>query len=93
MDPERRRRIEAVCDAALGREAGERAAFVDVACEGDGSLVREVNVLLAHAQSSEGFLETPINSVAASLLSGPHSESLIGRRLGVYTIREFVGAV
>ena len=31
-DPERRRRIEEVCDAALDRDARERAAFVAAAC-------------------------------------------------------------
>ena len=31
-DPERRRRVEDVCDAALDRDARERAAFVAAAC-------------------------------------------------------------
>ena len=31
-DPERRRRVEDLCDAALDRDARERAAFVAAAC-------------------------------------------------------------
>ena len=32
MDPDRRRRIEELCDAALDRDDRERAAFVAAAC-------------------------------------------------------------
>ena len=68
-DPERRRRIEELCDAALDRDAGERAAFVAAACGDDEALRREVEALLAHAQTAEGFLEAPIGEVAAHVLA------------------------
>jgi hypothetical protein len=51
-DPERRRRVEEVCDAALDRDARERAAFVAAACAGDDTLRQEVEALLAHAQTA-----------------------------------------
>ena len=54
-DPERRRRVEDLCDAALDREVGERAAFVAAACGHDEALRREVEALLAHAQRRRGF--------------------------------------
>ncbi len=56
MDPERWRRIEEICDAALDRDPSDRAAFVAAACGGDEALRREVERLLAHAPMAEGFL-------------------------------------
>jgi hypothetical protein len=50
---ERRRRIKAVCDAALDRDARGRSAFVAAACAGDDTLGQEVEALLAHAQTDE----------------------------------------
>jgi hypothetical protein len=41
-----------MCDAALNREARERAAFVAAACGGDEALRQEVEALLAHAQTA-----------------------------------------
>ena len=67
-DPARRQRIEDVCDAALDREAGERAAFVAAACGHDLALRQEVEALLAHAQTAEGLLAGPIGAVAAEVL-------------------------
>ena len=52
-DPERRRRVEEVCDAALDRDVRERAAFVAAACGDDDALRREVEALLAHAPEAE----------------------------------------
>ena len=64
-DPERRRRIEDICDAALDRDAPERAAFVAAACGGDEELRQEVEALLSHAHTAEQFLAAPIGAVAA----------------------------
>ena len=68
-DPERRRRVEDLCDAALDRHADERAAFVAAACGSDEALRPEVEALLAHAQTAEGFLATPMGQVAAQILA------------------------
>ena len=81
-DPERRRRVEALCDAALNREAPERAAFVASACGGDEALRHEVEALLAHAQTAEGFLMAPLGAVAAHVLAEAHGASLVGRQIG-----------
>ena len=79
-DLERRRRIEEVCDAALDRDAHERAAFVAAACGRDDALRQEVESLLAHAQRAEGFLAAPIGEVAAHVLADEHTASLVGRQ-------------
>ena len=91
-DPERRRRVEELCDAALDRDARERAAFVAAACGHDEALRQEVEALLAHAQTAEGFLAAPIGEVAAHVLADEHAASLVGRQIGSYKILSLLGA-
>ncbi len=91
-DPERRRRIEEVCDEALNHDARERAAFVAAACGRDETLRREVEALLAHAQRAEGFLAAPMGEVAAHVLADEHGASLVGRRIGPHQIVSLLGA-
>ena len=90
-DAERRRRVEHVCDAALDRDPRERAAFVAAACGGDEALRQEVEALLAHAQTAEGFLAAPIGAVAAHVLGEEPGASLVGRQVGVYHIGSHLG--
>jgi serine/threonine protein kinase len=89
--PERRRRVEDLCDAALNRDARERAAFVAAACAGDAALRREVEALLAHAQTAEGFLAAPMAELAAHVLAD-EGASLVGRHIGAYRILSLLGA-
>jgi len=91
-DPERRRRVDELCDAALDRDAGERAAFVAAACGPDETLRHEVEALLAHAHAAEGFLAAPIGEVAAYILAGEHTASLVGAQIGPYKILSWLGA-
>ena len=91
-DPEHRRRVEDLCDAALDRDVGERAAFVAAACGHDEALRREVEALLAHAQAAERFLEAPIGELAAHVLAESPRASLAGRQLGSYQILSLLGA-
>ena len=92
IDPERRRRVEDVCDAALVRDVRERATFVAAACADDETLRQEVEALLAHAQTAERFLETPIGELAAAVLAEDHRASLAGRQIGSYRILSLLGA-
>jgi serine/threonine protein kinase len=91
-DPERRRRVEELCDEALDRDPRERAAFVAAACGRDQALRQEVEALLAHAQTAEGFLTAPIGEVAAQVLAGEHAASLVGGQIGSYKIVSRLGA-
>ncbi len=52
-------RIRAVFHAALEQPADARAEFLSTACEGDESIRREVESLLAAHGASDGFLESP----------------------------------
>jgi Tol biopolymer transport system component len=92
MDPERRRRVDDICDAALERDVSERAAFVAAACGGDEAIRQEVEALLTHAVNAERFLATPIGEVAASVLASEHDASLAGRQVGSYRIHSLLGA-
>jgi Tol biopolymer transport system component len=90
-DPERRRRVDDLCDAALDRDPRERTGFVAAACGGDETLRQEVEALLARAPRAEGFLAMPIGVVAAEVLGMEHGASLVGRQVGAYQIVSHLG--
>jgi Tol biopolymer transport system component len=92
IDPERRQRIEDLCDAALDRDMRERAAFVAAACGDDDALRQEVETLLGNAARAEGFLVTPVDDLAARILGDENESSLVGRQLGPYRILARLGA-
>src|SRR5579862_7932215 len=91
-DAARRRRVEDLCDAALNLEAGERMSFVVAMCGGDEALRQEVEALLAHAHTAEGFLTAPIGAVAAQVLADERGTTLLGRQVGAYQITALIGA-
>ena len=65
-DPERWRRIEDLCHAALERDAPQRDGFLAAACEGDDDLRREVESFLAHAGRVDEFLGARVTSTRRS---------------------------
>jgi tetratricopeptide (TPR) repeat protein/predicted Ser/Thr protein kinase len=65
VETARWRRIEELYHSALEREGSDRATFVEQACDGDESLRREVESLLAQARDTENFLESPALDLAA----------------------------
>jgi WD40 repeat protein len=90
-DPERKKKIKELCDQALDLDPRERAALLDEACASDDELRSEVESLLSHEESVEGFLAQPAwQSVVREMAKG-HEESLAGRRLGRYQIHERIG--
>ena len=91
-DPDRRRRIDDICDAALERDVGERSAFVAAACGDDKALQKDVEALLARAHTAQHFLSSPVGAVAASLLAAERGASLVGRQIGSYRIVALLGA-
>ena len=64
MNPERRRRIDALLSAALERPEEEQGTFLAGACEGDEELRAEVQRLLDARQAASSFLETPPSDAA-----------------------------
>ncbi|HVE60108.1 MAG TPA: protein kinase [Pyrinomonadaceae bacterium] len=107
MDLERWKKIEDIFQAALDREADERAGFIRAECGGDNELCAEVEKLVARYETEENFLESPVwtdslflgntfkNRVAESLeeeILPPRTEkSFAGRKIGVYLLTEQIG--
>jgi len=59
MDAERWREVDRLFAAALERQRGERAAFLEAACAGDAELRGEIERLLAVDERLGSFLEQP----------------------------------
>jgi serine/threonine protein kinase/Flp pilus assembly protein TadD len=88
MDSERWRQVEGLYHAALERELGERAAFLDKACQRDDELRREVESLLGQLAHGEGLLGRPI---AKPLYALPAMRMAPGTKLGPYVIDKILG--
>src|SRR5262249_39816015 len=84
MDEHRWRQIEELYHDALGRAPEARRAFIEGACRGDRDLQSELESLLAHAEESGEFLETPALATSAELTPGDS--------LGPYQILALLGA-
>ena len=93
MSATRWQQINEIFHAALERDGGARATYLATATAGDPDLRRQVESLLAsHERSSSSeFLEVPAWGVAADLLLEDERESLTGRALNQYVVRERVG--
>ncbi len=79
-------RVDALVDAALDQAPPERRRFLDRECDGNASLRREVESLLAVDGEAEGFLETP--AAPPGLLGTVAS----GERIGPYRVERVIGA-
>ena len=91
MKPERWQRIERLYHAALEREAGQRAAFLEKACVGDDSLRQQVESLLSFEEQAESFIETPAVEVAAKVVAGDSTTGVVGQTFGHYQILSLLG--
>ena len=91
MKPERWQKVEGIYHAALEREEGQRAAFLNEACGGDESLRREVESLLAQEGATGSFLDAPALEVAAKVMAEDSGRSLLGRQLGSYQVLSLLG--
>jgi serine/threonine-protein kinase len=88
----RLRRIEEICDGALARPPGDRAAFVREACTQDDGIRHEVEAILANVSCAESFLEQPLLAVAANVL-GPSTDGMLtGLRLNGLVVGPLIGA-
>jgi serine/threonine protein kinase/WD40 repeat protein len=91
MNADRWKRAEALFHAANALPIGERAAFLDEACDGDTALRREVASLLDEA-SATGVLDGPA-LVGPDVLSHLTDRApFIGRTLGGYRLDALLGA-
>ena len=93
-------RLQDIVQAALGRPAEARDAYLAEACGSDDELRREAASLLDQDDRASDFLATPIGELAANAVTyspgtGPEvseSRNLVGSRIGAYEIRSRIGA-
>ena len=93
--PDRRARIESICDAALALPSDRRAAFLREACGNDDWLQADAESLLAYA-SRGGALDQPLGAMAARAFGGSASREAstvgAGTRFGDYEVVHLIDA-
>src|ERR1700752_1635510 len=77
MTPERYQQILELCEEASKRTPDGRAAFLAESCAGDDDLRSQVEAMLA-ADRSGGFLEKPLDDLAAGALAAQEQPSRLG---------------
>ena len=91
-NPDRWRRVQDLCHAALERAAPQRDAFLAAACEGDDDLRQEVESFLAHTGREHEFLGASTLRAVAHAMAPEPRRSLIGFQLAAYEIVALIGA-
>ncbi len=92
MDTDNWKKIKRVFDAALEKESGDRAHFLEEACADDSAMRREIDELLVAFGGAEGFLEAPAAEAMASLLVSTPHRLANGLRIGHYEIESMTGS-
>jgi serine/threonine-protein kinase len=90
MTPERWQQIQDLFRAALDRDPGERAAFLDQACAGNPSLRAEVERLIASDEQAASFLEQAVQA-GVQMVTEDRGGSIVGQRIGPYLIKRELG--
>jgi serine/threonine-protein kinase len=95
MTAEQWQRVKEILEAAWERDAGERAAFLDQACDDDPLLRSRVEALLGADENVGEFLALPaieLANGAATVPDEPREDSLPpGTRVGRYAIDSVIG--
>jgi serine/threonine protein kinase/Tfp pilus assembly protein PilF len=91
MKSDRWQQVDRILDAVLEQEQSQRAAYLEQACEGNKELRQEVNSLLEAHERAENFIEAPAMNVAARALAQDRIKSLVGKQIGNYRVRDFLG--
>src|SRR5437016_3216363 len=91
MKAERWKQVNDLFQSAVERAPGERAAFLDEACHGDGDLRCEVESLLTSHVRAENFIELPAFEVAPELVTKDRTGALVGKVIGHYRIEALIG--
>jgi eukaryotic-like serine/threonine-protein kinase len=91
MTPTRLQTIKEIFHAALDCEPDQLDAFLDETCAGDEVLHANVEALLASHRQAGNFIETPLASLAASIVKNGRSDVLMGQMIGHYKISKRIG--
>jgi serine/threonine protein kinase len=92
MTPARLQTIKEIFHAALDCEPDQLNAFLDETCAGDEVLHANVEALLASHRQAGNFIETPVVSLAASIVENGRADLLIGQTIGHYKISQLIGS-
>src|SRR5438132_4649321 len=92
MTPARLQTIKEIFHAALDCEPEQLNAFLDETCAGDEVLHANVEALLASHRQAGNFIETPVVSLAASIVENGRADLLIGETIGYYKISQLIGS-
>jgi eukaryotic-like serine/threonine-protein kinase len=86
------RTIEGIFRAALDQQPEQLSAFLDVACEGDEELRRNVETLLPARKKAADFIETSAVELATKIIQSGQAHSLVGQMIGHYKLSELLGS-
>ncbi len=92
MTPAGLQTIKEIFHAALDCEPDQLNAFLDETCAGDEVLHANVEALLASHRQAGNFIETPVASLAASIVENGRADLLIGQTIGHYEISKRIGS-
>jgi len=92
MTPEYLSRIRAIYEAALAKDAAERAAFLDRECQGDDAIRQQVDLLLGARQRVPDWLNEPLLAPAPIVeLPANSLPRMEGRQLSGYKLIREIG--
>ena len=91
IDVERYHRIDEIFQAALELDPRERPSYISQACDGDESLLKEVEYLLASDGQPWGLIGTPAFEMVAPLLARDQPELNAGDSIGHYHVVSLLG--
>jgi serine/threonine protein kinase/Tfp pilus assembly protein PilF len=91
MVPAQWQKVKDLFDAALKLAPGERPRFLDENSNGDETLRREVESLLANAENAPLFMETPAVGEVAEAIVGEKQRLRPGQNFGHYQIISLLG--
>jgi eukaryotic-like serine/threonine-protein kinase len=90
MTTESWNRIEEVFHRAIERPPARRARFVQRACAGELSVLREVESLLAQYEADPSYLEQPVFALG-DIAETDEADPIVGRMVGPYRIIATLG--
>jgi serine/threonine-protein kinase len=91
MNAGRWRQVKDVLYAALEREPGARAAFLDATCKGNQALQKEIEALLASYERAGTFFEKPVLEAMAEMVAEDQEGEMAGQTVGRYKVLSLLG--
>ncbi len=91
MANEKWQKVRAIFDDALRRPLEERHKFIHDSCDGDQTLIAEVESLLSSLASADSFMETPAIAQVAGVMEAATNQLQPGKSFGHYEIIRPIG--